>query len=705
MSLWSHVAVVLAHQHGVCWVSGAEVTEGQSVVIDQSRLDASNLMSKLPPPQRSSHEVWFQVTSLPQHGVLVVGERNVTRDKPNFSQFIINKYGITYKHDDSETTRDFFAFSAWVNPKGQRAQRPLDSSDTVEERFNVTVTPVNDQPPVLKTKAPSLAVVQGDTVALKPENLRVDDLDNPPEDIRFSVISRPSNGHLALEGSLGESVVTFTQAQVNNGSVFFVHDGGRSSGVFYFSVSDGRHKPVYKLFNLDVTPISVSLLNHSGLTLEQGAASARLTPDHLAATTNGRNATIHYNVTRPPTFGTLVVDGRQVAAFEQGDVDGGRLSYHVVSPSAEDSFRFTVFTSEACLSEQVLNITVSPRLRVAAGVTAPNGVPLKLGSAVLDASDLASVCECDPVFEMVSHPKHGKVVRTESGTPPGSEYEPAGSFTFQDVVGGTVTLELRANMSGVQELNDSLVFVLKAAGVPPARGELHFTIVPYDPAAFTTAQAPVQTASPVPQTPQPASRNGTAPPVLSTAVVSPQQPGKSQQRFKGRNRWGSANRTRTVTTTLGRPTAGTDRVPFQNTPVRVESFPQRGSNPLLVILPLLALLLLVIIFVVLVVFLRHHRQRKQNAAAHIEPPFPAGESFQGHAQRSTTVPTVTVTPLSPTCPGSPSLNGLLAANQGSAYNTVDSNTFVSSWSNESSAASSQMIRTATPTLQKNQYWV
>ncbi|TDH13002.1 hypothetical protein EPR50_G00053220 [Perca flavescens] len=695
-----HNTVLLAN-------TGAEVTEGESVIIDETKLDATNLMSKLPTPQRSSHEVWFQVTSLPQHGVIVVGERNLTKEKPNFSQFIVNKYGIVYKHDNSETTLDSFAFSAWLNSKGKTAQRPQDDTDVVEERFNITITPVNDQPPLLKTKAPSLRVVQGDTVALRPDNLKVEDLDNPPDDIKFSVISKPNNGYLALEGSLNESIVAFTQAQINNGSVYFIHDGSSVSGVFYFSVTDGHHKPIYKLFNLEVTEITISLVNYTGLTLEQGKTSVFLTQDNLAAETNGKNLTIHYQITRPPNFGKLLKDNEDVAQFEQEDLQAGWLSYHMLSlSSAEDSFEFTVFTSEANLTGQVFNITARPLIKVGKGLRIPNGIAVKLNTSFLNASELANISDSDPIFEIISHPKYGKVVWTKPKM--SRTAVPAESFTFQEVMQEKVALVLNANMTGVQELNDSLVFVLKADNIQPAKGEFHFTVVPYDSALFPTTKSPVPTTSSVPQTPIQTSRNEAAPPVLSTAFLSTQQPSKNQQKFKARNRWGNSSRTSIFSTTLGKPTRGTEDFPFRNTPVRVESYPQKTSSPLLVILPLLALLLLIIIFVVVVVFLRHNRHRKQNTAAQKEPPstgLPSSQSYQGQPQRSTTVPTVTVTPLNPSCPGSPVQDRLFTPNQGLAYNTIDSNMLISSWSNGSPSSSSQIIRTTTPTLQTNQYWV
>ncbi|KAM6930887.1 chondroitin sulfate proteoglycan 4 [Xenentodon cancila] len=690
-----HNTVLLAN-------AGAEVREGESVVIDESKLDASNLMSKLPTPLRSSHEVWFQVTSLPQHGVIVVGERNLTKEKPNFSQFIISKYGITYKHDNSETRRDCFVFAAWVNPKGRTAQPPQDEKDVVVERFNITVTPVNDQPPLLKTRAPSLRVVQGDKVALGPDNLRVEDLDDPPEAIVFSVISKPSNGYLAVAGRLNDPVVTFTQAQINNRSVFFIHDGASVSGVFYFSVSDGHHKPIYKLFNLEVTEIAISLVNYSGLSLQQGRTSVPLTLDNLAAETNGKNVTIHYEITKPPVFGKLLKDDQEVTHFTQEDLQPGRLSYHMTSlSSSEDCFEFAAFTSEANLTGQVLNITVRPLIQIGKDLRIPTGITVKLNSSFFDVSELASISDSDPVFTIISHPQYGKVVQTK---PHVSRMLPVESFAFQELIQEKIALQLNANMTGIDELKDSLAFELKADNVQPAKGEFHFTVVPYDPALFPTTRSPGSTTSPAPPTPNRNSRNETASPPLSTVFLSTQQPSKSQQKFKGRNRWGHSNRTSLYSTTLGKPSQ-TEDFPFKNTPVRVESYPQKTSNPLLVILPLLALLLLVIIFVVLVVFLRHNRRRKQSTAAASSAALPNGQAFNGPAQRSTTVPSVTVTPLNPSCPGSPVLGQLLASNQGSPYDTVDSNLLISSWSADSPAASSQIIRTATPTLQKNQYWV
>ncbi|XP_038841275.1 chondroitin sulfate proteoglycan 4-like [Salvelinus namaycush] len=692
--------------------TGAVVTEGDRIVIDKSKLDASNLMSKLPTPQRSSHEIWFQVKSLPQHGVIVVGERNLTVEKPNFSQYILNKYGITYRHDDSETLHDRFVFDTWLNPKGKPAQRPSDDSQVLEEWFNITVIPVNDQPPVLKTKAPSLSVVQGDTVALGPENLNVEDLDNPSEDIQYIVISKPNNGYLALGGSLNESVVAFTQAQINSGEVYFVHDGSRASGVFYFSVSDGHHKPVYKLFNLEVTEITISLINNTGLALEQGQTSVVLTQESLVAETNGKNTTVHYRITAAPRYGKILrLDDQEVSQFEQEDLRTGSLFYHMVTlTSGQDSFEFTAFTSEANLTNQVVNITVKPLVRFGEGVRIPNGIVVKLNTGFLNATELASLSVSDPFFEVVSHPKYGKLVRGKPKA--GKKTEPLESFSFQDVKQERLSFELNANMTGVQELNDSLVFILKAENVPPARGEFRFTVVPYDPSLVLTTNSPIlTTSSPFSQ---PLNQTtvfgvGTALPSLSTSLLSTQRPSKTHQKFKGRNRWGITNRNDSAgtDTTLGKPTLSKgdgNEIPFVNTPVRVESYPQKTFNLILVILPLLAMLLLVIILVVLVLLLRRNRKRKQKPVTPKPPPSPSPSTppaYNGQSQRSAAVPTVTVTPMSPS---SPALDRLLpSANQGLVSNFTSLP--LCSWNGVDPESSAQLIRTTPPTLQQNQYWV
>lgn len=686
------------------------MSEGDKVLIDKSKLDGSNLLTKRPESQRQSYEVWYHVTNLPQHGFVVVGERNLTKEKPNFSQFILNKYGITYHHDNSESTSDRFVFDVFLNLKSKPAQRPLDDDEVVQESFNITVIPVNDQPPVLKTKAPSLKVVQGDMAVLGQENLNVVDLDNPPEEIRFTVISQPNNGFLALEGKLNESVKAFTQAQINSGQLYFVQDGSPTSGVFYFSVTDGHHRPVFKLFNLEVTEITVSLVNNTQVLMEQGETTATITSAHLAAETNGKNATIRYRVTELPRYGKLLLDDILSSSFSQEDLQAEKLVYHMLEyTSATDSFGFSAFTSEANLTGQVVNISVTPRVKFAEKLQVPNGVLFKLKTRLLNATRLAAISGSDPVFEILAHPKCGKVVRA---TKNGKRSNPLQSFTVRDLEQEKVAIDVKANLTGVQELNDTLVFVLSADSVPSARGELMFTVVPHSPMLFSTTASPGHTTrAPVLNQTSAAA----AGPGLALSLSTPAAPGitatqrqstRLLPRNRGRERWGSQNRTDPglASTIPQPPLEKPDVAPVRNTPVRVESYPQKSSNPLLVILPVLACLLLLVILLMLMVYLRKKRKQRQQqkkapdrseAAASLTtsacPPSPTVQS-----ERSPTIPTVTVTPLSPSCPSSPS--------SARPHMASDASLPLCSWGGVEAEAE-QLSHPPVPPLQRNQYWV
>lgn len=55
--------------------------------------------------------------------------------------------------------------------------------------------------------------------------LSTEDEDTPPKELLYA-IEEPINGIVALKASPDDTVDAFTQAQINNGEVFFNHQGG-----------------------------------------------------------------------------------------------------------------------------------------------------------------------------------------------------------------------------------------------------------------------------------------------------------------------------------------------------------------------------------------------------------------------------------------------------------------------------------------------
>ncbi|XP_042365625.1 chondroitin sulfate proteoglycan 4-like [Plectropomus leopardus] len=691
--------------------AGAVVAEGGRVTIDRSKLDASNLLGKVPEPHRKDHHILYRVISLPHHGALSIRGHNLTRNQPDFSQATLNKFGITYVHDDSETTSDSFTFRAWVAPLDLS---PSSSSSSLSETFNITVTPVNDQPPLIRSRAPSMKVVVGERVVLGPDSLQVEDHDTPPEELHYLVISKPNNGYLTL-GERPEQVTSFTQYDVNHGRLHFTQQGEPSTGVFYFNVTDGHHRPLYKLFSLEVIKPSVSMVNNTGLSLVQGRTAVVLTTNQFAAQTNSRRpANITYAVTTHPHHGRIAINDQEVSTFRHEDLQFGRVVYHMTDLSeSEDSFQVSVSASApgvdyGNVTAQTVKVTVRPLLSLREPVRVPSGIAVKLGKSMIDASELARISRADPVFHVLSPPKHGKLVKMTYD--PNRASEVLKSFTFRDVVQGRVAIEetlsdgdnqLHNNKSALTTarghapatpLNDSFIFLLKAGNVQPAKAELHFTILPHHQMHHGPSGSNTDGASREHTTTRLPTHNkttagrgggrgtsttlGEAGVGLPPHILSPKNHNRTQHKPRPHSRWGNHTRSHGGRSGSGADGAGGGHshapkphapsvsdihgpaLPPETHPVHVEVLPRPAADPLLIILPLLACLLLIIILVVLILVFRRRKEKQarlrllQQLAAVALPT--EGSPYLGRAERSVAMPSVVVTPLgTASCPTSP----------------------------------------------------
>ncbi|XP_069483369.1 chondroitin sulfate proteoglycan 4-like [Ambystoma mexicanum] len=687
--------------------TGAVVLEGDKVLIDKSKLDASNLMAKLPDSQRFQYEVWYQVTSLPKHGLIVVGERNVTKEKPNFSQYIVNKFGITYIHDGLESLVDDFTFDVWLNLKSKSATKPEDESDVTTEVFNVTIIPVNDQVPELKTKGPHLKVLQGSVAVLGPENLKVEDLDNTPEEIKYTIISHPNNGYLAIDSDLNTTIQHFTQADIDGSKILFVQDGSASSGVFYFSVTDGKHRPLYKLFNLEVTPVSITITNITDIVLKQSETFIHINNAQLAAVTNGKSSEINYEVVHPPKFGHLLLEGEKVSTFKQSDLDLGMLSYHMTDFSAShDKFEIMLFTSENNLTGQVVHITVQPLLKLASNLTIPNGIIYKLRRKDLDASELANITDSDPKYELTEPPVYGRFVKRRAARD--TVLQAITVFTQGDIEKGLVLLDLNANMTDVDVQNDSFSFVLKADNVPPAVGTLTYTIVTYDPLLVQDATTEgLSLTSTIVMSNQNSSEQLTV--ILPDDEVPTEAPQKSVNKLGKRNRWGIQVEDDGLLSPDAAVTISSQReITTKAADVNPRAEPNESSNPLFLIVPLVVMAVLFIgVIMSVCFFLMCRKPEKPKPLIEKQTSNTAHQSTALCPERSQAVPTVTVTPLQKGCENISS-SPLLGFRREHLFPSSSPPMEKHIILNNLPHLDPEMAlhcRTTNPTLRQNQYWV
>ncbi|NXL94535.1 CSPG4 protein, partial [Alectura lathami] len=683
--------------------TGTIVQEGGRVLINKTNLDASNLLIKLPEVQRSMYEVWYQVVSLPQHGIIIVGERNVTKEKPYFSQYILNKFGIVYVHDNSESLNDNFTFAVWLNLKSKSATKP--HSEVLEEMFNITVIPVNDQAPELKTKRLHLKVLQGDVAVLGSEDLKVEDLDNTPAELKYSIVSKPNNGYLAMKSNLSASIQDFTQADVDNGRIWFVQDGSSSSGVFYFSVTDGKHRPLYKLFSLEVIPIALVLVNLTDVVLPQGQTSVTITNVQLSAVTNGKSTNIMYEITQPLKYGHLMIGNELVTQFEQADLYSGRLSYHLTNLSvSEEVLEFMILTLESNLTGQVLNITMKPLVQVASDMRISNQAVYKFRSSDLDASELANLTNSNPRFEVIVPPSHGRIVKKRFVND--TVFEDTQTFTQADIVGGVVLLDIDTNMTGIDLLNDSFTFMLRADDVQPAVGHFEYSIVPCSPPVVPgfTAKVPFVTSMTTVRIPANSKDEAPVSSHNEEPTVAPQKTVSSM--WLGQNRWGNLHgEGPLLNLAVGtRGSAGTETTDQVNA-VSPREQAGESSNPWYIIFPLVLVSVILIIAVISVCLLLMC-QKKKKAKPLVNNQTDAVLSSPGHClERSLTVPTVTVTPL---LKGAERSTTSTAVRHEQLLPTVLSPTVEQPLQNSWLNLDPEMIqycRKTNPTLKHNQYWV
>lgn len=70
----------------------------------------------------------------------------------------------------------------------------------------------------------SRQVLAGEEADITSSMLKSDDADTPAEDVYYNVES-PTSGMVAFKDFPEEAAVNFTQAQIDNGEVIFIHEG------------------------------------------------------------------------------------------------------------------------------------------------------------------------------------------------------------------------------------------------------------------------------------------------------------------------------------------------------------------------------------------------------------------------------------------------------------------------------------------------
>nr|XP_039270667.1 chondroitin sulfate proteoglycan 4-like [Styela clava]XP_039270668.1 chondroitin sulfate proteoglycan 4-like [Styela clava]XP_039270669.1 chondroitin sulfate proteoglycan 4-like [Styela clava] len=405
---------------------GCTLIEGEKIQITTDILDASNLYKKLPLHRdRSLYGLFYSLVGLPIHGNISISGENVTKPNTSFTQTNLIKNEVFYLHDHSDHIEDSFNFNIFLVDKRYTAStgKPWIVPGTFfQDIFNISITPVNDNPPKLLTKGKVLEVVDGFDTLVLPEVLNAVDPDNSPEEVTYSIIRPPSRGHIAFVNESLTKITKFTQFDVNEGKVVFVPKKinmteSQLNDALYFSVTDGIQRPAYNLFQIKIVPVHLRL-NPSQISIVQAFYSADVTSNILNVSTNGNLSLVSFHVTKLPESGMILINENQNSSFSYEDVSKNKVTFAMTKNSlSTDSMEINVHYNRSIGSNMsvtaTLQIMVTPLL-VQGSLSVSNDGLSRLALSSLNTTPLLDKSNSMPRFEVIRQPENGEILKVFS---------------------------------------------------------------------------------------------------------------------------------------------------------------------------------------------------------------------------------------------------------------------------------------------------
>ncbi|XP_070785815.1 FRAS1-related extracellular matrix protein 1a isoform X3 [Enoplosus armatus] len=196
--------------------------------------------------------------------------------------------------------------------------------------FNITVVPVNNQPPQVITFP--LTVDEGGECWLGPEHLLLSDVDSMEEALQVELQREPRHGALQLGGLPLKPGRAFTVQDLKGLKVRYSHDNSETvEDHIEFSATDGTNSVSFVL-QVKVMPVNDEVpVLAAGLKSVLGCAEGReivITAEYIYATdTDSDNSSLAFLIARQPYHGVVLRNGVIVDRFVQADITAGSVSY------------------------------------------------------------------------------------------------------------------------------------------------------------------------------------------------------------------------------------------------------------------------------------------------------------------------------------------------------------------------------------------
>ena len=225
----------------------------------------------------------------------------------------------------------------------------------IQQHYAIVVDTTNIGP-TLVTNLP-LTVAEGGSGTISSSLLAGTDPDDTPAGLTYTVAAGPAQGQLEFSDMPGVAITQFTQEDVNNGRVVYIHNGSEPppGDSFDFSLADGGENgalPVTGTFNITLTPVndapvavddSATTGTAIGVTVDVLANDSDAENDSLAITgvTQGSNGVVVNNGTNVTYTSNAGFTGTDSFTYTVDDGNGGSATA-TVSVTVTDGYTFSV---------------------------------------------------------------------------------------------------------------------------------------------------------------------------------------------------------------------------------------------------------------------------------------------------------------------------------------------------------------------------
>ena len=362
-----------------------------------------------------------------RYGILQLNGEPVSK----FTQEEVSKGSVHYIHSSgeigSQIIKDSVAFI--VSDQHYKA-----SADLPMYHLNITITPVDNQKPIIIAGMP-IVVDEGMKFNLSPDYITAKDPDTEPESIQFVITSQPQYGYLenikpnpgSEKSNVGHPVITFKLQDIIDKSINYVqatHKGVEpTADRFEFYATDGKLNSFSHTAVITIRPTNDEepdvMLND--FTVPEGGSKVIDRSMVDAIDLDKPKERIMLSISQPPEHGDIVVmlhtpNGDIEAAVNEFSArelhQGMKLKYiHDGSEHYTDKFAITASDGKHEI-KKVCNVTVEPvndekpEIIKNTGLTIDYGQKAALSSVVLQAVDMDNADD-QIYYVIVTVPKKG----------------------------------------------------------------------------------------------------------------------------------------------------------------------------------------------------------------------------------------------------------------------------------------------------------